>query len=331
MGALCLIPKSTWGGTWISKVKERGGLQTSDWREVERWREVESWKEETKEKGKDHRKKKIGRKKEKTEEKGKNRQKKKNWRKKIRKKDWILVVWKNRKRGRSRERKTGARSKKRRMVSQDLQGLIRALMEHKDGKTEVQPSAAVPAQAVTVKPEPAEQEADRKSDTSRHSTPSTRPQNSPARTEAKVSQSVETKPVAVAPEMESGDAGGAVTNTVNTTGTTPTTTTTESGDTKSPDARPASKRDDSLNSCGEQLNCFNSCGEHPDCYSCHVFWHDIYAIVAFCESDRKFHKCIFRRFSHLTSIPSDTCSGHVPNYGRNTDSDDSSPSDSHPV
>ena len=83
-----------------SKVKERG-----------------SWKEETKEKGKDHRKKKIGRKKEKTKEKGKNRQKKKNGRKKIRKKD--RIVWKNRKRGKTRERKTGARSKERRMVFQD--------------------------------------------------------------------------------------------------------------------------------------------------------------------------------------------------------------------
>ncbi len=50
-----------------------------------------SWKEGSKEEGKDHRKKKIGRKKEKTKEKGKNRQKKKNGRKKIsNKKDRIV-------------------------------------------------------------------------------------------------------------------------------------------------------------------------------------------------------------------------------------------------
>ncbi len=40
-------------------------------------------------------------------------------------------------------------------MSQDLQGLIRALMEQRDGKTEVQPSAAAPAQNVSIKHEPA--------------------------------------------------------------------------------------------------------------------------------------------------------------------------------
>ncbi len=61
-----------------------------------------------------------------------------------------------------------------------------------------------------------------------------------------MTQPVEHTPVAVAPEMKSGDAAGAVTNTVNTTGTTPTATSTDSAISKLPDTRPASKMDDSL-------------------------------------------------------------------------------------
>ena len=88
-------------------------------------------------------------------------------------------------------------------------------------------------------------EDDRKSNASRHSTPQVSPQNSPAKTEAKVTQPVEQPPVAVATELKSGDATGAITNAVNTTGTTPTTTTTDSGNAKLLDIRPASKMDDS--------------------------------------------------------------------------------------
>ncbi len=60
-------------------------------------------------------------------------------------------------------------------------------------------------------------------------------------------QSVEHPPVTVAPELNSGDADGTVTNTANATGTTPTAATTESRANKLPDdGMPASKMDDSL-------------------------------------------------------------------------------------
>ncbi len=119
--------------------------------------------------------------------------------------------------------------------------LLQQLIEKQAGKTQTEPAPAAPVRGVSVKTESAEREEDGKSNASRHSTPQASPQNSPAKTEAKMTQPVEQPPVAVAPELKSGDANGAVTNTVNTTGTTPTTTTTDSGDAKLPGTRPASK------------------------------------------------------------------------------------------
>ncbi len=157
--------------------------------------------------------------------------------------------------------------------------VLQQLFAKSGENTAFQPAAAAPAQGVLVKPEPAEREEDGKSNASRQSTPRASPQHTPAKT--KVTQPVEQPPVAVAPELKSGDATGAVTNTVNTTGTTPTTSTTDSRDSNArcqggiQDGRLV----DWLNGCGEQLDCFNICGEYPDCYSCHVFRHDISAIT----------------------------------------------------
>ena len=121
--------------------------------------------------------------------------------------------------------------------------VLQQLFAKSGENTAFQPAAAAPAQGVLVKPEPAEREEDGKSNASRQSTPRASPQHTPAKT--KVTQPVEQPPVAVAPELKSGDATGAVTNTVNMIGTTPTTSTTDSGDSKLPDARPAFKMDDS--------------------------------------------------------------------------------------
>ena len=67
-------------------------------------------------------------------------------------------------------------------------------------------------------------------------------------------QPVEQPPVAVAPEMESSQAAGAITNTVNMTGTTPTTTTKDPGNAKLPDTKPTSNVDDSLSSSITTVN-----------------------------------------------------------------------------
>ncbi len=122
--------------------------------------------------------------------------------------------------------------------------MMQQLIEKQGEKTQLQPATAAPAQGITVKPEPAEQE-NRKSNASRHSTPQANPQNSPVKTEVKVTQPVEQPPVAVTPEMKSSGVAGAITNSINITGTTPMTTTTDSGNSKLPDTRLASKMDDS--------------------------------------------------------------------------------------
>ncbi len=130
-----------------------------------------------------------------------------------------------------------------------MTNLLQQLIEKQGGKTQVGPAAAVPAQVVLLKREPADQSDEMKPNASKHSTPQGSPQQSPDRAKAKVAhQSVEHTPVTAAPHLKSSDATGVVTNTVNTTGTTPTAATTESRAPKSPDdGMPASKMEDSSN------------------------------------------------------------------------------------
>ncbi len=135
--------------------------------------------------------------------------------------------------------------------SEDDSDLKESVFENSGSET-VEASAVVPSQGILLKREPANQSDEMKSNASRHSSPQGSPQQSPNRTEAKVThQSVEHTPVTAAPQLKSGDATGAVTNTVNATdvnvnGTTPTAPTAESRARKLPDdGMPALKMDDS--------------------------------------------------------------------------------------
>ncbi len=69
-----------------------------------------------------------------------------------------------------------------------LTDLLRQLLEKQGEKRQLQPAAAVPAQSVSVKPEPADQSDEMKSYAFRHSTPQVSPQHSPVKTEVKVAQ-----------------------------------------------------------------------------------------------------------------------------------------------